>query len=422
MQKSEMIDDVLPDNPKALKVLVVDDSRLQRRILSASMKKWHYDVAEADCGEAALELCKKEDFDLILSDWMMPGMSGLDLCTAFRQLEKSKYGYFILLTSKSDKAEIARGLEVGADDFLTKPFDATELHARIRVGERIAKMHQQLAEKNDEISRTLDELQVVYTTLDNDLREAQKLQQSLVPVRYQEFGKSNVAAILQSCGHVGGDLVGFFEIDDTRIGLFSIDVSGHGMSSALMTARLAGYLSAANPIQNIALDVTSEGKVTPRKPSKVAEDFNNLVFTEIETEHYFTLLYAVVNLETGHVDFTQAGHPHPAILSPDGTVTFHGTGGLPIGLLEEATFDDMELQLSTGDRFFLASDGITEAQDDNETLLEDEGLADILTKNKERHGNSLLDAIIWDLTDYAANGEFDDDVSAVLFEFNQKPK
>ncbi|WP_420861802.1 PP2C family protein-serine/threonine phosphatase [Algirhabdus cladophorae] len=405
-----------------LRVLVVDDSRLQRRILSASLKKWNYSVQEADSGESALALCHEQSFDLILSDWMMPGISGLDLCVEFRKLENAQYAYFILLTSKSEKNEIARGLEVGADDFLTKPFDSTELHARIRAGERILKMHEQLAEKNREISLTLNELQSVYTTLDNDLREAKKLQQSLVPVRFQEFGPSNVAAILKSCGHVGGDLVGFFEIDANQIGLFSIDVSGHGMSSALMTARLAGYLSAANPTQNIALDVRADGTIVPRRPSVVAEDFNNLIFSEIETEHYFTLIYAVVNLETGVVDFTQAGHPHPAVLAPDGTVEFHGTGGLPIGLIEDATFDDMQLQLRRGDRLFLASDGITEAQDLEGTLLEDEGLAQILTQNRQSHGNSLLEAIVWDLTDYAANGEFDDDVSAVLFEYNHIPK
>lgn len=422
MQQSAQIEIFENETRDALRVLVVDDSRLQRRILSASLKKWNYNVQEAACGEDALALCQEQEFDLILSDWMMPGMSGLDLCTAFRALEKQNYGYFILLTSKSDKAEIARGLEVGADDFLTKPFDSTELHARIRAGERILQMHQQLAEKNAEISRTLDELQAVYTTLDNDLQEAKKLQQSLVPVRYQEYGSSNVAAMLKSCGHVGGDLVGFFEIDEDRVGLFSIDVSGHGMSSALMTARLAGYLSGANPVQNIALDVMADGTISPRKPSLVAADFNNLVFTEIDTEHYFTLLYAVVNLKTGHVDYTQAGHPHPAILAPDGQVTFHGTGGLPIGLLEEATFEDMQLQLSHGDRFFLASDGITESQNDAGALLDDEGLAEILTQNKSRFGNALLDSIVWDLAEYAANGEFDDDVSAVLFEFNQRSK
>ena len=102
-------------------VLVVDDSKAQRKILQMQLTRWGYEVTEAASGDEALALCRAQDFDIVLSDWMMPGMTGLEFCKAFRALPREGYGYFILLTSKSEKTEIADGLENGADDFLTKP-------------------------------------------------------------------------------------------------------------------------------------------------------------------------------------------------------------------------------------------------------------------------------------------------------------
>jgi len=130
------------------KVLVVDDSRLQRRILSAQLRRWGYEVIEASSGDEALSICHHDPPDIVLSDWMMPGMSGLDFCRQFRALDRETYGYFILLTSKSEKGEVARGLDVGADDFLSKPVNGSELRARIHAGERILRMERELTRKN----------------------------------------------------------------------------------------------------------------------------------------------------------------------------------------------------------------------------------------------------------------------------------
>ena len=153
-------------------ILVVDDSKLQRKILTSLVKRWGFKVCEAENGEQALEMCKDDQPDIVLSDWMMPGMSGLELCQSFRSLPNDDYGYFILLTSKGEKDEVTEGLRAGADDFLTKPINVDELRARISAGERILDMQRELTKKNCMISETLDELQRVYDSLDKDLIEA----------------------------------------------------------------------------------------------------------------------------------------------------------------------------------------------------------------------------------------------------------
>ena len=399
-------------------VLVVDDSRLQRRILAKSLVKWGFEVEEAESGEAAIAFCKSRRPDLILSDWMMPGMSGLEFCRAFRELSDGHYAYFILLTSKSEKEEVARGLDSGADDFLTKPVDNNELRARITAGERILHMQRELSENNRLISDTLDELQRVYDSLDKDLLEAKKLQQSLLRERHKTFDQGTLSLMLRSSGHVGGDLVGFFPAGLGQLGLFAIDVSGHGISSALMTARLAGYLSATAPDQNVALERKPDGRYAARPTSEVIATLNDLVLNEMETEHYFTLMLAVVDLNTGRVTIGQAGHPHPAIQRRDGSIVQTGTGGFPVGLLSGISFEQFDVQLELGDRLLILSDGVTECPDPAGQLLGEDGLERIMVKLRDVKGTALLEALIWELTDFAGGADFPDDVSGILFEYS----
>lgn len=394
----------------ARRVLVVDDSRMQRRILAAQLARSGYEVIEAGTAEEAMEICLRQEPDLVISDWVMPGRSGLDFCRDFRAMERSGYGYFILLTSKTDKNDVAAGLDSGADDFLSKPVNGDELRARLVAGERILRMQRELQEKN-RLLRAQRE------AIDRDLVEAQKLQQSLVKERHRSFGSAEVALMLRPSGHVGGDLVGFFPINARRVAIYGIDVAGHGITSALMTARLAGYLSGSSPDQNIALIQTEFGIYDARPPEELASYLNALVLEEMQTESYFTLVYADVDLISGRVSLVQAGHPYPAVQRADGAVEFIGTGGLPVGLLEGAQYEATETVLGPGDRLFLMSDGITEAADSAGVLLGEEGLAALMLRYRDTRGPAFLDALMWDLDRYAGS-ELIDDVSAVVFEFH----
>lgn len=397
-------------------VLVVDDSRLQRRILAASLTRWGYRVTEAESGADALKICAEMPPDIVLSDWMMPGMDGLEFCRAFRAMPRDRYGYFILLTSKTEKDAVARGLDCGADDFLNKPVNAAELRARINAGERIQRMEKELVEKNGLITTTLQQLQMLYDALDSDLIEAKKLQQSLVRERFHDFDQGQVSLLLRSSGHVGGDLVGVFPVCDGRIGLFGIDVSGHGISSALMTARLAGYLS-ATPDHNVALARQPDGTYAMLPPATVAAELNRLVLEDMETEHYFTLLLADVDLTTGHMRMVQAGHPHPVVQRADGKLETLGSGGLPVGLIAGASYEEFDLTLNKGDRLLIQSDGVNECPDPDGVQLDDEGLMDLLKDLSYVHGTALLETLVWKLADYAGGEDFPDDVSAILFEY-----
>lgn len=410
----------MPDDMVIRRVLVVDDSRLQRRILVSSLRKWGFEVVEAESGEAALQICEHSLPDLVLSDWMMPGMTGLEFCRALRAMPSQAYCYFILFTSKSGKGEVAQGLDAGADDFLTKPVNSDELRARIAAGARILSMERELSEKNRMVSETLGELQRVYDAIDKDLIQARKIQESLVPELSREFGTSQVSLLLKPCGHIGGDLVGMFSPGVNRLGFYNIDVSGHGITSAMMTARLGGYLSSQYFDQNVAMEKRFNRFYALRQPSEVASMLNARLVADAGIEEYFTMAYCIADLRNGHVKMVQAGHPHPVILRLDGTAEFVGDGGVPIGLIPDIPYSQIDIHLKPGDRLLLYSDGFTEARLQNGEMLEPEGLLDLIQQCQSRQsGQEFLDDLFWNLTQVQSQ-EFgmEDDVSATLFEYN----
>jgi sigma-B regulation protein RsbU (phosphoserine phosphatase) len=416
------VSEVEPTNEmlEPLRVLVVDDSRLQRKLVSVRLKKWGFTIFEAASGKEAMAICENEDLDMILSDWVMPEMSGLEFCEAFRAMQRERYGYFILLTSKSDKEDIAKGLDKGADDFLSKPVNATELRARIKAGQRVLEMETRLQVENDRANAALEKLRLINEEINKDLAQAEKLQKSLLPPTHLVRDTYTLSNIFKSSGHVGGDIVGTFNLDENRIAIYSLDVSGHGVSSALLTVQLFGLLSPFSKDNNVAFRSDGSGGFAILDPHEIAAEFNRRMLDEMDTDLYFTLGYADINVSNGHVKMVQAGHPFPVIFNEKHGVTLKGDGGPPIGLIPGIEFETFTFTIRPDDKLLLHSDGLTECQNLTGDLLDDEGLERILLRHADSHGPELLNDIVWELTEFAECNEYGDDLSAILFEFTEK--
>jgi two-component system, NtrC family, sensor kinase len=142
-----------------MKVLIADDDPVSRRLLQSYLQKWGHEVIATVNGAEAWRQIQTEGFPLVVSDWMMPEMDGLQLVKHIRTHPRPGYTYIILVTERSQKEDIVTGIEAGADDFVTKPFDRDELHARLRTGERIVALERRLAEQNEALRQAHAELE-----------------------------------------------------------------------------------------------------------------------------------------------------------------------------------------------------------------------------------------------------------------------
>jgi diguanylate cyclase (GGDEF)-like protein len=134
-----------------VKVLIAEDDAVSRLTLRRAIEQLGHDVLVATDGTDAWELYRQHTVDVIVSDWLMPGMDGLDLCRRVRESQRETYTYFMLLTSLEGKQHFMQGMQAGADDYLTKPLDREELQVRLQVASRVTSLHHQLAEKTREL-------------------------------------------------------------------------------------------------------------------------------------------------------------------------------------------------------------------------------------------------------------------------------
>ncbi len=140
-----------------MRILIAEDDRVTRRLLEVTLNKWGYDAVAACDGSQAWEILQNEDAPkLVLLDWMMPGLSGVEICEKARDTPHLQSTYIIMLTTKMQKEDIITGLRAGADDYVTKPFDSEELHARVQVGVRVVELQESLSNRMKEIKELLE--------------------------------------------------------------------------------------------------------------------------------------------------------------------------------------------------------------------------------------------------------------------------
>lgn len=135
-----------------MRILIAEDEPVSRRLLQSYLQKWGHEVVVTTNGLEAWQMFEQNEFPLVITDWMMPEMDGVDLIRRIRQSERSFHVYILLLTALSQKEDVVAGMESGADDFVTKPFDRDELRVRLRVGERVSALERKLAEQTRELT------------------------------------------------------------------------------------------------------------------------------------------------------------------------------------------------------------------------------------------------------------------------------
>ncbi len=339
-------------------VLIVDDVMTYRKLLAALLKQWGYHIFEAEDGEEALELLTLHPINLVISDWEMPVMDGLALCHEVRQRFDKRYIYLILLTSRESIEDLKAGFAAGADDFLRKPVNRVELQARLHAGERILLLEATLEKRNHSLSEALRQIEM-------DLQSAAALQRSILPPHAIHHGSYHADWLFIPSAWVSGDIFHFFPLDGKAVAFYSVDVSGHGVSAAMMSVAVARQFLHGRTVERFLYNGEA---LTP--PAQVVNILNErFVAQSSDVTSYFTMVYGVIETDSGVGRLCQAGHPTPLIVSPDGSIRSVGQGGPPIGLLNDLEWEEVTFELAPGERLCLYSDGISECENPRQEMF-----------------------------------------------------
>jgi phosphoserine phosphatase RsbU/P len=375
-----------PDQKKT--ILLVDDAPANIQVANSILKDI-YKVRIATSGAKALELANATPPpDLILLDVMMPEMDGYEVCTRLKESLQTRDIPVIFLTGQTEIEDETRGFEVGAVDYIHKPFSPAIVKARVQTHLVLRGVQAQLALQLETIQKELD--------------TARQIQLSILPAEIPKIEGLDIAARYIPMTSVAGDFYDFIVVDDKHIGILIADVSGHGMPAALIASMLKIALAAQN--QNAA------------DPAQVLAGLNQTLCGKFE-HHYITAAYLFVDLAKKTLTYSAAGHP--PLLSwntASAGVRDIAENGLFLGKFPWATYTSLELPLSDGDRYLLYTDGIPETSNRAGVEFGEERFRQFLASERNGSANQFAESLLNELSSWAARDpgeDLDDDITMV---------
>ena len=413
---------------RKMNVLAVDDAPDNLLLLQTILEAEEFNqVFLAESAHEAYEYIgvveseRKADIDLILMDLMMPGVTGIDAIKEIKRHPEYRDIPIVVVTAKSETEDLVEAFEAGAVDYLTKPINELELLARIRSMLRLKsetdhrKFHEfeleelanELAEKNIRLERVLAELQA-------DLDAASAMQRSLLPAENLKLPGIEFWWYFEPCQSIGGDLIDITRMADGLLSFFILDVSGHGIQSAMMAVSLHRMLSAWGGRNSIVR--STDG--SPRPPNEVVADLNRDLVIQADSLQYFTMIYGLFNTTTGELCYTRAGHTPLIILRADGELEVKHEGDVPVGLTDTDSFALIKCQINKGDRVVLFSDGITEARRGPAGTREffgDDRFYNLLRETRHLPSRQAVGQIMAAFNNWIEPDPPDDDLTLLLF-------
>lgn len=356
-------------------------------------------------GVEAIEFIKNNKVDVVISAWKIKTLSGVELVKRIRESFPSDYIYFIMQTSMGDTTSLVEGIDAGADDFIRKPIIEEEVKARINAGLRIRKLQMALLENNDKLDRALNHIR-------SDMVAAERLVQSTLPGPFEdEF--IHIFCDHNPCQHIGGDTFGYRKVLDRYYTFYQIDVSGHGIPSALLSFTVNYDLSENSKNQDLLIKQNESGGPSIKKPSEVVKELNERYIKSLDDFMYFTMIYGFYDPVEGSIYFCQAGHPSPFLIS-DGRVELIGDGGFPVAMFDIAEYEDVEIKVSQEDRFFVCTDAIIECESKEFGLYDIDRLRQSIAKHMALSSSEMIEEVKREALAWSGESQFEDDQTIML--------
>lgn len=374
-------------------ILVCDDSLSDRAILRSILNKHFKNIELADDGEQALQRVHEDGFDLLLLDVEMPGKSGLEVARAIRASQPhGTYLPIILVTARTSQQDKLDGLQAGATDFLTKPYDPSELIARIR---------------NHLTQKLLnDRLLATNLALQEERAKVQKVQLDLLPKEMPQTEGLEFAARYAPSEMASGDYYDVIFAEDGRILIAIGDVSGHGIPSAM-------HMSILRAILHTKIDEGAEIQ-------EIVMELNWVLCHALNNFSFVTFYLAEFDPRSGKYSEVSAGHPPPLlnILADSSIRELRPDAGIPLGIDREFHLTPTTYELPKGSRIYLFTDGIFEQMNENQEFYGQERFYQKVCDLSSVPLQEACDGILESVRDFAGNQPIGDDITLLAMQRN----
>ncbi|HEV8002333.1 MAG TPA: SpoIIE family protein phosphatase [Planctomycetaceae bacterium] len=404
-----------PKDPgRTASILVVDDVSANLQVLSGMLKERGYKVRPVPSGELALRAARKDPPDLILLDINMPEMNGFEVCRHLKANETLRGIPVIFISALNENLDKVNAFACGGVDYITKPFQMEELHARVETHLKLRRLQVEVEESNSRLERINDRMS-------RDLEAAAKIQKTFLPSVAPAVSGLEFAWCYRPCDELAGDALNIIPLGGNRVGLYILDVSGHGVSAALLSVTLSRLLSPPSDPSSILIrnrEINDQLEISPLEvtpPADVADRLNQLFPFDTATEQFATLLYGVLDLSTGDFRHVSAGHPGPIILPANGPPVTLETPGFPIGLSDEA-YCERSVHLAAGDRLYLYSDGLTETMNSDGEAFGDARLREAIGRESGNPLRQGIDNLLTGILQWHGGEKLQDDISILAVE------
>jgi serine phosphatase RsbU (regulator of sigma subunit) len=377
--------------------LVVDDTPANLQVLAGMLKDRGYKVRPVPSGKLALLAARRDLPDLILLDINMPEMNGYEVCEQLKADNQLKGIPVIFISALTEQLDKVKAFALGGVDYLTKPFQMEELHARVETHLKLRRLQIDL----EEYSRRLE---LARERLKLDLELARGVQRSLLPLRLPEISGYQFFAHYESVYEVGGDYYDFIMLPRQRIAVLLGDVAGKGVVAALLMAKLSADARSC--------------MLTDSDPAAAVAKLNSLMNQSGIGDRFVTMLTAVLDPGNHTVTLVNAGHPPPLIYhGSTGTVEVapgNEATGLPLGVLDGFEYTSCQVSLERGDSILAFTDGVTEAMNVQDLQLQMKGVC-AAVQGVAYSPQTLGEQVVKVVKQFAAGRSQHDDIALVGF-------
>jgi sigma-B regulation protein RsbU (phosphoserine phosphatase) len=388
--------------------------------MAVLLSEWGYEVLKAADGKEAWEIFQKEPIRIIVTDLLMPGMDGIELCKMVRSEKKGFYTYIIVVTGLSDQVNLYDALFAGADDFIMKPWQNPEVRARLRTGERILHLEDELQDRIGKLEEANLLIRTANDRMKKEIEFMNKIQSSLLPSELAKFENFNIAWKHQPQSILCGDGLNIFRLDESHVAIYILDVSGSGPAASYMLASLSRKMvpipGQPGILKNLSIH---EPGYSITEPKTVLKILNCAFPLDLETNQFFTIFYGIYNFKTGHLKYSTAGHPPPMVIKGNGKYFQLEGSGHPIGFVDNSEFEQWNHELEVKDRLYLFTDGVSNSMDQS---MEPFGRKRMLEFLRGQLGYKLEDSVegvFRASKEWSSTGDFADDVSIFAIEISR---